>query len=61
MKTNSKITMMAVVSSLGIACLTSTSVVAAEGTNYQRLLTSNQNNWIITKEDLEGEGIHFLM
>lgn len=55
MKTISKTAMMAVVSSLGIACLTSTLVVAAEGTNYQRLFRNNSNNWIITKQDLESE------
>lgn len=51
--------MMAVVSSLGIVCLTSTLVVAAEGTNYQRVFRNNNDNWIITKEDIESEGYTF--
>ena len=47
--------MIAIVSSLGIACLTSTLVVVAEDTNYQRLFRNLENNRIITKEDLESE------
>ena len=55
MKENSKLTMMAIIASLGIGGITSTVAVTAANNNYQRLFRNSENNWIITKEDLESE------
>ena len=57
---NLKTPIMALVSLLGFASLTTTEVVAASDTNYQRLFSRNNNsNRIIRKEDLEKEGDTF--
>ena len=50
---NSKFTMMVVIASLGIGGLTTTAAVAATSNNYQRLFRNLENNWVITKQDLE--------
>lgn len=59
MKENSKLTMMAVIASLGIGGITSTVAVTATNNNYQRLFRNSENNWIITKDDLESENNTF--
>ena len=51
---------MAVISLLGFACLTTTMAVAVSGANYQRLFSrNNNNNRIIGKEELKQEGDTF--
>ena len=55
MKENSKLTMMAVISSLGIGGTTSTVAVAATNNNYPRLFRNAESSWRITKSDLENE------
>ena len=55
MKNLSKNTVMWVISSLGVASVTTTVGVAATNNNYQRLFRNMESNWIITKEDLESE------
>ena len=44
-----------IISSLGVATVTTTVSVAATNNNYQRLFRSLNDDWIITKEDLESE------
>ena len=56
---SSKVTMMAVVASLGVATLSTTMVLAVSGSSYQKLFRNIENSWIITKEDLESEGDTF--
>ena len=48
-----------IISSLGVASVTTTVGVAASSNNYQRLCRSLNNDWIITKDDLESEGDTF--
>lgn len=50
---------MAVIASLGIGGLTTTAASAATSNNYQRLFRNLENNWIITKDDLESENNTF--
>ena len=52
---SSKVTMMAVVASLGVATLSTTMVVAVSGSSYQKLFRNIENSWVITKQDLESE------
>lgn len=47
--------MMAVVTSLCVATLSTTMVVAVSGVSYQKLFRSVENSWVITKQDLESE------
>ena len=54
MRTNFKPALMALVSSFGVAGLTTTMAVASDGIN-NRLFRSLSNDWIITKQDLESE------
>lgn len=46
---------MSVISLLGFASVTTSVAVAATGVSYQRLFRNTENNWIITKDDLESE------
>ena len=50
---------MVLLSSCGVATLTTTMAVAASSIDNQRLFRSLNNDWIITKEDLESEGNTF--
>ena len=50
---------MVLISSCGVAGLTTTMAVAASDNVKQILFRSLNNNWIITKEDLESEGDTF--
>ena len=60
MSKNFKTPIMAVISLLGFAGITTTVAVGATSINYQRLFSRNNNyNWIIRKEDLEQEGDTF--
>lgn len=54
MRTNFKPALMALVSSFGVAGLTTTMAVASDGIS-NRLFRSLSNDWIITKSDLENE------
>lgn len=55
MRTNFKSTLMVLLSSCGVATLTTTMAVAASGIDNHRLFRSLSNDWIITKQDLESE------
>ena len=59
MSKNFKTPIMSVISLLGLTSVTTTVAVAATGVNYQRLFRNQENNWIITKEDLESENNTF--
>ena len=56
---NLKTSIMSVIALLGFICVTISVAVGATGVSYQRLFSNNQNNWTITKEDLESEGNTF--
>ena len=58
MRTNFKPALMALVSSFGVAGLATTTAVVSNGIN-KRLFRSLNNDWIITKQDLESEGNTF--
>lgn len=55
MNRNLKSTLMVLISSCGVATLTTTTAVAASGIDNHRLFRSLSNDWIITKQDLESE------
>ena len=59
MSKNFKTPIMSVISLLGLTSVTTTVAVAATSVNYQRLFRNQENNWIITKDDLESENNTF--
>lgn len=55
MSKNFKTPIMSVIALLGFTSVTTSVAVTATGVSYQRLFRNTENNWIITKEDLESE------
>ena len=59
MSKNFKAPIMSVIALLGFTSVTTSVAVATTGVSYQRLFRNTENNWIITKQDLESKGDTF--